>query len=122
MKSKAYVLLCRILIAAMMVMSFQSANAGMIGTEQAIASASSQADRNAVLGALSRAEVSQQLLSLGIDPQRAKERVAAMTDEEVRTLAGKLDSLPAGASSDWGWWLLAVLLIGGAIWYFYAYK
>lgn len=122
MHSKVFVLICRLLIVSMMLFSFNSARAGMIGTDSAISAGSSQVHRDAVLSTLGRAEVSGQLLALGVDPQLAKERVAAMTDEEVRTLAGKLDSLPAGADGGWGWGLAAVIIIAAIIYYAYGWK
>jgi hypothetical protein len=38
-----------------------------------------------------------QLQSLGLTPQAAKDRVAALTDAEVAKLAGQIQALPAGA-------------------------
>ena len=35
----------------------------------------------------------------GVDPVEAKARVAVMTDEEVSTIAGKIDQLPAGGDA-----------------------
>lgn len=123
MKSKAMQMICRLLIITMMSLSFQAAHAGMIGVDRAVAaSGSAQADRDAVLRLLSRTEVSSQFQSMGLEPQTAKDRVAAMTDEEVRALAGKLQSLPAGASGDWGWGLAVVILIAAAIYFIWGYK
>ncbi|HZX30000.1 MAG TPA: PA2779 family protein [Rhodocyclaceae bacterium] len=122
MKSKAMLFLCRLLVLTVMSLSFQAANAGMIGVDQVIASSTANADREAVLRVLGRTEVSSQLQSLGLDAKTASERVAAMTDQEVHSLAGKLESLPAGASSDWGWGLLAVILIAAAIYYVWGWK
>src|SRR5690242_5123872 len=112
--------ICRVLILSMLLLPFSSAQAAMMGTTQAIATApGAQAERAAVLSVLSRSEVSGQLQSLGLDPKTAADRVAAMSDQEVRSLAGKLDTLPAGAhSSGWAW--AAVILI--AIWIYYAWK
>jgi hypothetical protein len=33
---------------------------------------------------------------LGVDPAAASERVASLSDEELASVAGKLDALPAG--------------------------
>jgi hypothetical protein len=65
---------------------------------------------------LSRTELQSELQSLGVDPNAVKDRVAAMTDEEVHGLAGKLQSVPAGG--DWGWWvaLIVVAIIVFMIW------
>jgi hypothetical protein len=114
MKSVWARMLCRLLVVLMVWSPMQLAQAGMIGTDQ-VASAASQADRNTVLQFLGRAEVTQQLRSLGVDPATVKDRVAAMTDQEVQQIAGKIDSMPAGAS-DAGV-LLFVLLVAAVVWY-----
>ena len=91
-------MICRILIASMMTMTFTAAQAGMIGADQ-LAGASSSADRTAVLNVLSRPEVARELTAQGIDSQLAQERVASMSDSEVQALRGQIDALPAGAMS-----------------------
>ena len=106
-------ILCRFLIVLMAWMPYQMAQAGMIGTDQAVA-ASSQADRNAVLGFVSRSDVAGQLQFFGLDPASARDRVAAMTDEEVRTLAGRIDSMPAGAKNS-GW--IVLIIIVAVVWW-----
>lgn len=106
--------LCRLLIVLMAWTPFQLAYAGAISTDQAIGSA--QADRAAVLSLVQRSDVANQLQSLGVDPSTASDRVAAMTDEEVRALHDRLQSVPAGADGA-GW---AVVLIAAVlIWYFF---
>src|SRR5258708_26949683 len=110
--------LCRILIALMVWTPFQMAQAGMIGTEQ-FASSVSGADRTTVLNVLSRTDVASQLQSLGIDPAQARDRVQAMSDQEIAALASRLDSLPAGASD--GGALLLIVIIAAAVWW-YMYK
>ena len=106
-------LLCRLLIVLMAWTPYQIAQAGMIGTDQVVAS-SAQADRNAVLGFISRADVAGQLQSFGIDAATAKDRVAAMTDEELRYVAGRIDSMPAGAN---GAGLVILIIIVAVIWW-----
>ena len=109
--------ICRLLIAMMIWTPYQIATAGMIGTDQVVTS-SSQADRTAVLNFLSRSDVANKLQSLGIDPSNAKDRVAAMTDEEVQSLAGRINSLPVGADTSWGAVLLIILIVA-AVWWFW---
>jgi glycerol kinase len=92
------------------------ASAGIIGTDQAAAAAAVQADRAVVMGALSRSDVTSQMQAQGLDPSVARERVAAMTDEEVHSLAGSINSAPAGASSGWAIAIVLVLVIW-FIWY-----
>ena len=105
--------ICRFLILLMAWTPYQFAQAGMIGTDQVVAS-TSQADRSAVLGFIGRSDVSGQLQSFGIDASSAKDRVAAMTDEEVRYLAGRIGTAPAGAD---GAGLLVIVLIVAVIWW-----
>jgi hypothetical protein len=109
--------LCRLLIALMIWTPFQLAQAEVIGTDQ-VASVSN-ADRTSLLNTLSRSDVASQLQWLGIDPALAKDRVQAMTDEEVTALSGKLNSLPAGAMSDGAAVLLIILIAAGIWWYLY---
>ena len=111
---------CRVLVVAMMTLSFQTARAGMIGTEQAAADSSASTQRSMVLSVLDRAETAAQLQAQGIDPAMARERVASMTDQEVRQLAGDMQTAPAGASLHAGAWV-AIIVIAGLIWYF-AYR
>ncbi len=103
---------CRVLVVAMLALSFQTARAGMIGTGEA---ASAQTERSQVVSVLSRADAASQLQAQGIDPKMALDRVASMTDQEVRTLAANMHTAPAGAD---GGTALAVIVIGAAIWYF----
>jgi hypothetical protein len=117
MKSSLKRVLCSFLVIAMAMLPFQSGQAGMIGSDLAIASAASQADRNTVTNFLNRTETASQLQALGVDSQSAKERVAAMTDSEIASLAGKINSLPVGADSGAGTLLLVILIIW-AVWYF----
>ena len=115
MKSAAIRMVCRFLMVSMVLLPFQTIHAGMIGTDQVAAAASAQAERASVLNMVNRSDVASQLQTLGLDPKIARDRVAAMTDEEIRSLAGKLDSLPAGAGSGWAW--AAAIIIVIIIWY-----
>jgi len=91
-------MLCRLLIVLMVWTPFHVAQAGMIGTDQVVTS-TAQMDRAVVLNALGRSDVASQLQALGLDPATAKDRVAAMSDQEVASLAGKLNALPAGGDT-----------------------
>lgn len=107
--------ICRLLVVSVMMLSFQSAWAGMIATQQVMAAGSPQADRVLVQDLLSRSELQNELQSLGVDPNAVRDRVAAMTDEEVKVLAGNLQTAPAGGIH--GWLVLAaVALIAFMIW------
>jgi hypothetical protein len=113
MKSAAFRMICRLLVASLMLMSLTTARAGMIGVDQL---AGAGADRAAVTSLLTRSDVASQLQARGIDQQAAQERIAAMTDQEVQALKGQIEALPAGASSD-GAWVAAVIIIALVVWY-----
>jgi hypothetical protein len=106
---------CRALVASVLTLSFQTAQAGLIGAEQAGA-ATMSAERALVLGSLDRAEVVAQLQSAGVDPLAARERIRAMSDQEVHALAQDIQAAPAGGASTWGW--VAIVLIAALIWYY----
>jgi hypothetical protein len=75
------------------------ANAALVSTEQMLAGADGVADRARVLAFLKRAEVREQIVALGVDPNEAAARVTALSDTQVREIAGQLDQLPAGQSA-----------------------
>ena len=103
---------CRLLIALSIWTPYQIAQAGMIGTEQT--TQSPQTDRGTVMNFVTRGDVAGELQSFGLDPATAKDRVAAMTDEEVRQLAGRIDSAPAGADVAG---LLLLIVVIAVIWW-----
>jgi len=113
MKSAWAKTICRLLVVLMVWTPYQVAQAGMIGTDQ-VATTSTQADRSAVLGFVSRADVAGQLQAMGLDAATAKDRVAAMSDAEVSMLANRINSLPAGADTAG---LLLLILVIAAIWW-----
>ena len=105
----------RVMIGLMIWTPYQFAMAGMIGTEQVVASAS-QTDRGAVLSLLTRADVTRQLQVLGVDPAQARDRVNAMTDQELAAFAQPLDALPASGGNPAAA-ILIILLVIFALWW-----
>ena len=107
-------------VARLLIISFcalpYSGQAALVGTDQLLGAAQQQGDRAKVDDFLSRSAVQQQLRLFGLTDESARQRVNAMTSEEVRTLAGKIDSLPAGASSSGQTWAI-VIIIAVIIWY-----
>ena len=86
----------RLLILCTLAMSFHApAQAALVGTEAAL----SPGLRETVLSALERVEVRERLQAYGVSAQDVKDRVAAMTDQELAQLGSGLDSLPAGGDS-----------------------
>ncbi|HEY0336422.1 MAG TPA: PA2779 family protein [Burkholderiales bacterium] len=116
MRSALVASLCRTIIVSLLFLSYQS-TAGMIGTDRAAGVASAQDVRAQIDAVLARAEVSDQLQMMGIDPKAVQARVAVLTDDEARDLAGKLHSVPAGASGGWAVAILVLVIMGFWWWY-----
>lgn len=114
-------LISQLLIVCMVCLPF-SAQAGMIGTDQAVASALDQANRDKVRDFVSRGDVVKQFEMLGVAAATAQDRVNAMTQEEVNRIAGKIDSLPAGASTGVWAWAAGILIIGLIVYFAYYRK
>jgi hypothetical protein len=96
-----------------------STQAGMIGTDQVVAGATGQANVDKVRDFVSRTDVVKQFEALGLTATTAQDRVNAMTQEEINRIAGQIDTLPAGASSNGWWWAAGVIAIALIIWYAY---
>jgi hypothetical protein len=79
------------------------AYAGMIATEGS--------ERERVMTQLERPEVAQALEKMGIAADQAKARVAAMSEAEVHSLAGKLDALPAGGALSNQDFLIIIIIV-----------
>lgn len=94
------------------VASISPASAGMIGTDEVAVDSQASNDRERVKALVARPEVAKQLQALGVPPENAQARVNAMTDSEVRTLAGRLDALPAaGNFSDFQWVMIIIGIV-----------
>ncbi len=113
-----YKLICQLLVVSMVLLPF-STQAGMIGTDQVVASATGQASVDKVRDFVSRTDVVKQFEALGLTATTAQDRVNAMTQEEINRIAGQIDTLPAGADSNGWWWAAGVIIIALIIWYAY---
>ena len=96
-------------------MSMSVAHAEMVSTQRAAeadGARTAQGDdsRARVQELLARADVREALQSHGITPDEAQARVAALSDEEVRILAERMNALPAGGDGILGI-LFAVFII-----------
>lgn len=74
----------------------QSAHAALISTEQANAHQSREVNQQKISQALNRPELVRQLESMGVSTDQARQRVQALTDQELAMLADQTDRLPAG--------------------------
>ena len=91
-------LISSILIACISLLPFTS-QAGIIGTETTITLQQNISNIEKVKSFLSREDVIAKYESMGLSSKISKERVDALTQEEVDLVAAKIDSLPAGG--DW---------------------
>jgi hypothetical protein len=112
MKKTMTGLLCKVLIVVLAWTPFQMVQAGMIGTAEQIAVSTANSERSAVLSLINRADVARELQAYGVDLSSAKERIAALTDAEVRSLAGTLNTAPAGAADGFA----ILVLVGVILW------
>jgi len=98
-----------LLIAALLALSIAPSMtfAGMVGTGDLITEQQTLMDREQLLEQLEREDIRGELERYGVNPDHATDRVAAMTDAEIRDLAQGLDGQPAGA----GVGVTALLLI-----------
>jgi hypothetical protein len=88
-----YALILQLLIATFP----PTALAGLIQTADAIAAEDHGAAQQQLNEALDREDVQRQLVQLGIEPEAARQRIAALTGTEIAQLRQHLDALPAGA-------------------------
>jgi len=70
--------------------------AGMIGTQTLIESQQGDDPRARVEEFIARDSVRDQIVALGADPEEVRDRLAALTGDELRLLEQNLDTMPAG--------------------------
>jgi hypothetical protein len=101
-------------VAAAMILQAPMVHAGMIGTEAAVQGQSGQnqaeLDRAKVQNFVDRANVQEKLRVMGVSGLVAKDRVAALSEQEAHAMAQRIDVMPAGgalSTSD----MIVILLI-----------
>ena len=75
-----------------------TASAAVIGTPEALAGPSGQQRADRIEQALSRQDVQQAMIRMGVDPEQARLRVASLDEQELAQLDTQLQNLPAGGS------------------------
>lgn len=75
------------------------AAARLVSTDTVLASQAENGDRERVREFLGRSDVQAQMSSLGVSPDEARNRIDALSDDEVRRIAGHLDEMPAGGNA-----------------------
>ena len=72
-------------------------HAALVETQDILVYSQEKHDREQLLKLLAKEEVQAQLQAMGVSPQHARERVMAMTHEEVLALHSRIEELPAGS-------------------------
>ena len=80
----------------MIITPITSSFAGIIHSQEAINSVIASNDRENVMNLLSRDEIRQEMMSLGVSPEDALRRVNSLTDDEISTLNQHLTDKMAG--------------------------
>lgn len=81
---------------AMLIFAMGQATAGVYSSEQVVANQQHQYNKQQVLSFVDSAEVQNKLIELGVNPDDAKQRIAAMTTTELDALNSELNDMPAG--------------------------
>jgi len=86
-------------LSAALVLSSQfatMARAEIVGTDSVIARYGENADRAFLLSQLQTDEIRGKLIEMGVDPAEAQARLAALTDQEIRSMLAQFDEQNAG--------------------------
>ena len=87
------------------------AQATLISSEQVANIQTAQNNRERVREFFDRTDVQSQLQARGISADAAKTRVDMMTDSEIASINGHLDTLPAGGVDILGFFLLIFIIL-----------
>ena len=93
---------CRFLALPMAALMFAvsmplgAVQAALVSTDQVVEKSEIETDRMRIAALVTREDVQRQLRAQGVDPDEALARVAALSDAEVRRIADRIDTMPAG--------------------------
>jgi len=73
--------------------------AGIIDTAAVVDASQRTTDLATVRAGLEREDVRDRFLALGVDPLAVDARLASLTDTELHSLAGRVETLPAGGDA-----------------------
>lgn len=73
-----------------------AAQASMINSSAQAAAEQGQFNRDQIQQMFASQSVQEQLISMGVDPEQAAQRIAALSDSEIQTLNEKMSELPKG--------------------------
>ncbi|MGD8581569.1 MAG: PA2779 family protein [Gammaproteobacteria bacterium] len=94
-----------LLAVALMSMSLNNAGAAIVTNDIVVSQLQQNSAKTELLQTISRSDVKEQLLALGVNPADVESRINLMTHEEIAQLNQKIDELPAGGD------VLGILLV-----------
>lgn len=84
------------IITAVFIFGLGQASAAVYSSDQVLTQQQHQYSQQQVLALVDSADVQQKLIELGVNPDDAKQRIAAMTTAELDALNNELNDMPAG--------------------------
>jgi hypothetical protein len=75
------------------------AKAALVPTAQAVSEIDTGQTRSQLHTLIDRTDVQNQLEIWGVDPQEARARVDALSDQELKNLSARMDQMPAGGGA-----------------------
>lgn len=109
MKWVVKLMLCWMISFVLVELPVMKAHAGMISTSAMVDHMNRAETEKKVVDFMSRTEVQEQMVKLGVNPQEATDRVASMSDADLKKVSSEIDQSTAGG--DIGGILVVVLLV-----------
>ncbi len=103
--------LISIVLSAALIVTTMPLHAEMVGTEQMLVQETRNTHLLQVQTFMARDEVRSQMEAMGVDAAQAAQRIAAMTNGELQTLAQNIQDSPAGADGVLGAVLVILLIL-----------
>jgi hypothetical protein len=103
--------MCVVVMGVALCLQTSAVMAGIVATDELAAPNQADIDKAKVQAFMDRADVKERLQALGVEESSAKDRVAAMNDQEVHAMAQKIDSMPAGGTLTNNELILILLII-----------
>ncbi len=96
MKYLRQLIVCTLIFSFNLVSMLAPAQAALIGANAVLAAQSRQSAEQNIRAALAREDVGSTLQRLGVRAEDVRERLAALSDDDVAALSERVDRLPAG--------------------------
>ncbi|HEX4975095.1 MAG TPA: PA2779 family protein [Pseudomonadales bacterium] len=91
--------------------TYQNTQAAVVSTQELIQVEKQNYDRQHIQNVLQREQAIKSMQALGVDPKQVQERVAQMTDEELKNFNAQVEKMQAGADGGIIGLIIFVLLL-----------